>query len=114
MSKITFNGSNLESIQNLANSLFSKMGKQTYTWSYGKGKVICQEAFDEVNNAIDAVESSYSTGNSSKTCSTNYGTVNESRSYSGGLDYSTNNTVYSSVRNRVESGYNFTNCTSFS
>lgn len=113
MSRITFSGSNLESIQNLANSLFTKMGKPTYTWSYNKDEIICQAAFDEVNNAINAVESSYTTGNSSKTCSANYGAVNQSRGYVGGLDYGTNDTVYSSVKNRVQSGYNFSNCTSF-
>lgn len=109
---ITFSGSNLEKLQDLADSLYTKMGKTTYNWTYGDECVICDEAFNQVNAAINAVESSYSTGNSSKTCSTNYGTVRSPRTYTG-TSYSTNDTVYSAVKNRVQSGYNFSNCTSF-
>lgn len=81
MAKITYEGSTLKEMRDLADSLYTKMGKATYSWGSGTGTTITIANFNKVNEVIDAVESEYSTGNTSQTCSTRYGTNNSTKTY---------------------------------
>lgn len=81
MSIITYDNSTLKEMRDLADSLYRKMGKTTYSWDSGAGTTITIANFNKVNEIIDAVESEYSTGNSSQTCSSRYGTNNSTKTY---------------------------------
>lgn len=81
MSKITYSDSTLKEMRDLTDQLYTKMGKTPYSWGSGANTVISIANFNKVNEVIDAVESSYSAGNSAKSCSSRYGTNNSTKTY---------------------------------
>lgn len=84
---VIFENSFLDEIQTLTNQLYAKINNKSYEWNNKTGSVIVAEAIKEVNDLIDELEDSYSTGCSKHTTTTTY----YGHTYTGSYDYGTHN-----------------------